>query len=123
LKAGANPDIKDNFGRTALDYAQLRNYNGEYDKIWPFLPKNWPRPKTDEYVKQLFNRKKMIKLLAKVTKDGKIRIKSRSRSRSRSISPLPLPPLPIIQVQTKLSEAQKQRLSALKKLTTPLSVE
>lgn len=109
LKAGADPDIKDKKGKTALDYAQLRNYNGEYDKQWPFLPPHWPRPKTDEYVKQLINRKKMIKLLAKVTKDGKIRIKSRSRSRSRSP-----PPLPLIQVQNKLSEAQKLRLSELK---------
>ncbi len=113
LKAGANPDIKDNFGRTALDYAQLRNYNGEYDKKWPFLPPHWPRPKTDAYVKQLINRRKIIKLLEKVTKDGKKRSRSRSRSRSKSRSPSPLP---IIQVQTKLSEAQKQRLSALKKL-------
>jgi len=117
LKAGANPDLKDKKGKTALDYAQLRNYNKEYDKQWPFLPSGWPRyikpsndPDSDKGIQRL--RMKLIKLLAKVTKDGKIRIKSRSRS--RSISPLPLPPLPLIQVQNKLSEAQKLRLSALR---------
>jgi hypothetical protein len=76
------------------------------------LPPQWRRPKTDAYVKQ---RIKIFKLLEKVTKDGKSRIESRSRSRSRSKSRSP-PPLPIIQIQTKLSEAQKQRLSELKKL-------
>jgi len=117
LKAGADPDIKDNFGRTALDLAQLRNYNGEYNKQWPFLPIGWPKFISDRIQKLRF---KLIKLLAKVTKDGKIRIKSesKSKSRSRSRSRSRSPPLPIIQIQTKLSEAQKQRLSALRIFAT-----